>query len=47
MKNGKQPRVSSPNIVLIKHEVMMLMLITEKHVRAPTSKSKGIDPEVL
>ena len=47
IKNGKQPSVSNPNIVLIKHEVIMLMLTTEKHVRAPTSKSKGIEPDVL
>ena len=47
IKKGKQPRVSNPNIVLIKHDVIILMLITEKLVRAPTSKSNGRDPDVV
>jgi hypothetical protein len=47
IKKGKQPSVSSPNIVLIKHAVIMLMLITEKQVTVPVRRSKGIEPEVL
>lgn len=47
MKNGKHPSVSNPNIVLIKHAVIMLMLITEKQVTVPTKRNRGIEPEVL
>ena len=47
IKNGKHPSVSRPNIVLMKLAVIMLMLITEKQVRVPTSKSSGIEPDVL
>lgn len=47
IKKGKQPRVSNPNIVLIKQEVIILIPITEKQARAPTSKSNGKDPEVV
>ena len=46
-KKGKQPRVSNPNIVLIKQAVMILMLITEKHVKMPAIRNRRIDPEVL
>ena len=47
IKNGKQPRVSNPNIVLIKQAVIILMLITEKHVKMPARKNSRIEPEVL
>ena len=47
IKKGKQPRVSNPNIVLIKHEVIMLILITEKHARAPARKRSGSEPDVV
>jgi hypothetical protein len=47
IKKGKQPRVSNPNIVLIKQAVMILMLITEKHVKIPARRNRRIEPEVL